>query len=159
MTSDVPMIVGTGTKRWFVHLRPIHYASGSRHWAGLMGFHAFTGSDTTGGIAGKGKRSCWKLNEGKQQYSPSICINWADSMYFVQSHGQAWRVCLLACCTKAQYQTHRAPTTAPVQMKNQAEAEKLPAMKNSSEGSYLKSKSCNDQTACRHKKSKPTFPN
>ena len=29
--------------------------------AGLIGFYAFTGFDTTGGIAGKGKQTCWKL--------------------------------------------------------------------------------------------------
>jgi hypothetical protein len=44
-----------------VLLKPIYDALGSDLVATLPGFHAFTGCDTTGRFAGKGKKSCWKV--------------------------------------------------------------------------------------------------
>ena len=58
--DGVCMIVGTGDKRRVVALKPIHDAIGSDIAQSLPGFHAFTGSDTTGKFGGKGKTTCWK---------------------------------------------------------------------------------------------------
>ena len=55
------MKVRTGSKRRLVKLQPIHPVLDENLAAELIGFHAFTGSDTTGRIAGKGKQTCWKL--------------------------------------------------------------------------------------------------
>ena len=60
LLGDVSMLVGTGTRRRLVNLQPIYESLDANHAAGLIGFHAFTGSDTTGRIAGKGKQTCWK---------------------------------------------------------------------------------------------------
>ena len=61
MSNKVSMLVGTGSTRRLVKLQPIHQALDENLAAGIVGFHAFTGSDTTGRIAGKGKQTCWKL--------------------------------------------------------------------------------------------------
>lgn len=61
MDNNVAMLVGTGSKRRLVKLQPIHQALDENLTAGLIGFHAFTGSDTTERIAGKGKQTCWKI--------------------------------------------------------------------------------------------------
>ena len=42
-------------------LKPIYVALGAERAAALPGFHALTGSDTTGHIKGKGKSSCFKV--------------------------------------------------------------------------------------------------
>ena len=54
------LILGTGDKRRVVLLKPIYTALGPNLAQSLPGFHAFTGSDTTGKFAGKGKLTCWK---------------------------------------------------------------------------------------------------
>ena len=47
MGNNVPMLVGTGSKRRLVKLQPTYQALDENLAAGLIGFHAFTGSDTT----------------------------------------------------------------------------------------------------------------
>ena len=58
MGNNVSMLVGTGSKRRLVKLPHIHQALDENLVAGLIGFNAFTGSDTTERIAGKGKQTC-----------------------------------------------------------------------------------------------------
>ena len=53
--------MGTGDKRRQIKLKPIYVALGAERAAALPGFHALTGSDTTGHIKGKGKSSCFKV--------------------------------------------------------------------------------------------------
>ena len=53
--------MSTGDKRRQIKLKPIYVALGAERAAALPGFHAFTGSDTTGHIKGKGKSSCFKV--------------------------------------------------------------------------------------------------
>ena len=53
------IIAGTGDKRRLVSLKSVRDAMGDRISEALPGFHAFTGSDTTGKFAGKGKIKCW----------------------------------------------------------------------------------------------------
>ena len=53
-------ITGVGSRRRVVYLKPIYDSIGERLAAALPGFHAFTGCDTTGRFAGKGKQRCWK---------------------------------------------------------------------------------------------------
>ena len=54
------VILGTGTKQPVVPLKPIYTALGPEIVAALPGFHCFTGCDTTGRFAGKGKATCWR---------------------------------------------------------------------------------------------------
>ena len=51
--------LGTGQKQHLVPLKPIYDIIGSDMAAALPGFHSFTGCDTTGRFAGKGKLTCW----------------------------------------------------------------------------------------------------
>lgn len=60
INSKVCVLLGTGQKRRNVLLQPIYNALGRQKADGLLGFHALTGSDTTGRIVGKGKATCWK---------------------------------------------------------------------------------------------------
>lgn len=53
-------LTGVGDKRRTVSLKPIYDGIGEHLAAALPGFHAFTGCDTTGHFAGKGKPTCWK---------------------------------------------------------------------------------------------------
>ena len=55
------IIMGTGDRRRQIKLKPIYVALGAERAAALPGFHALTGSDTTGHIKGKGKSSCFKV--------------------------------------------------------------------------------------------------
>ena len=55
------MIMGTGDQQP-VKLRPIYVALGVERVAAFPGFHALTGSDTTGHIKGKGKSSTSKFS-------------------------------------------------------------------------------------------------
>ena len=55
------MIMGTGDQRQPIKLGPIYVALSAERVAALPGFHAFTGSNTTGHIKGKGKSSCFKV--------------------------------------------------------------------------------------------------
>ena len=55
------IIMGTGDQRQQIKLKPIYVALGVERAAALPGFHALTGSDTTGHIKGKGKSSCFKV--------------------------------------------------------------------------------------------------
>ena len=55
------IITGTGDRRRQIKLKPIYVALGAERAAALPGFHALTGSDTTGHIKGKGKSSCFKV--------------------------------------------------------------------------------------------------
>ena len=59
-TADVWMISGTGKKRkcYPIHALSERLAKPLRD--NLLGFHAFTGCDTTSAFSGHGKRSCWK---------------------------------------------------------------------------------------------------
>ena len=54
-------MLGTGGQCRQIKLRPIYVALGAEGVAALPGFHALTGSDTTGHIKGKGKSSCFKV--------------------------------------------------------------------------------------------------
>jgi len=47
-------------KKRLVPLRPVAHALGAAKAEALPGFHAFSGADTTGRFAGKGKMSCWQ---------------------------------------------------------------------------------------------------
>lgn len=58
--DDAAMIMGTGENRHLVKLLPIYLALGEERSAALLGFHAISGSDTTGRIFGKSKTSWWK---------------------------------------------------------------------------------------------------
>ena len=60
LCSRTSCIVGSGKKKRQIALKPIYNALGEEKVNALPGFHAFTGSDTTGAFAGKGKLSCWK---------------------------------------------------------------------------------------------------
>ena len=53
--------MGTGDRRRNIQLKPIYVALGAERAAALPGFHALTGSDTTGRIKGKGKSTCFKV--------------------------------------------------------------------------------------------------
>ena len=57
--SDACVYLGTGQKQRLVQLKPIYDIIGSDMAAALPGFHNFTGCDTTGRFAGKGKLTCW----------------------------------------------------------------------------------------------------
>ena len=63
MGNNVSVLVGTGSNRRLGKLQPIHQALGENLVAGLMGFHAFTGSDTTGRIAGKANKCAGNYSE------------------------------------------------------------------------------------------------
>jgi len=63
------MILGAGEHQRIVPLRPIYEALGEDLAAALPGFHSFTGCDTTGKFAGKGKLTCWKV---MQKASPNM---------------------------------------------------------------------------------------
>jgi hypothetical protein len=54
-------VTGVGVKRRTISLKPIYDSIGERLAASLPGFHAFTGCDSTGHFAGKGKQACWKV--------------------------------------------------------------------------------------------------
>ena len=53
--------VRTGDRQRQIKLKTIYVALGAGRAAALPGFHALTGSDTTGHIKGKGKSSCFKV--------------------------------------------------------------------------------------------------
>ena len=53
--------MGTGNRRRQIKLKSIYVALGAERAAALPGFHALTGSDTTGHTKGKGKSSCFKV--------------------------------------------------------------------------------------------------
>uniref|UniRef100_A0A8C4PX78 Uncharacterized protein n=1 Tax=Eptatretus burgeri TaxID=7764 RepID=A0A8C4PX78_EPTBU len=53
-------ITVVGDKRRTIFLKPMYDSIGDCLAAALPGFHAFTGCDTTGHFAGKGKQGCWK---------------------------------------------------------------------------------------------------
>jgi len=63
------LYLGIGDKCRLVQLQPIYDALGADVAAALLGFHSFTGYDTTGRFAGKGKLTCWKLF---RQATPTI---------------------------------------------------------------------------------------
>ena len=53
-------VTGVGIKTRTIFLKPIYDAIGEHIAAALPGFHVFTGCDTIGHFAGKGKSRCWK---------------------------------------------------------------------------------------------------
>ncbi len=55
------MIMGTGANRRRVPLQPIYDAIGDTRTRALIGFHALSGSDTTGRIFGKSKTAWWNV--------------------------------------------------------------------------------------------------
>ena len=72
--KDTCILVGQGDKQRLVPLKPIHDVLGNEKAKALLGFHAFTGCDTTGRFAGKGKRTCWKaFNKSSQQVIQAFC--------------------------------------------------------------------------------------
>jgi len=60
LCKDTQLITGVGNKKRLVPLRPVAHALGAAKAEALSGFHAFSGADTTGRFAGKGKLSCWQ---------------------------------------------------------------------------------------------------
>jgi len=60
LCKDTYLITGVGNKKRLVPLRPVAHALGAAKAKALPGFHAFSGADTTGRFAGKGKLSCWQ---------------------------------------------------------------------------------------------------
>ena len=129
MGNNVSMLVGTGSNRRLVKLQPIHQALGENLVAGLIGFHAFTGSDTTGRIAGKGKQMCWKLfrNANKDNFKAFVQLGQTPVPSNEVFQGPEEFVCLLfAPKVKirdlGQLRWH-------LFKKNKAEAEKLPPTK------------------------------
>ena len=61
LKPDSVMIMDIGDQGQQIKLRPIYVALGAERVAALPGFHALTGSDTTGHINGKPKSSCFKV--------------------------------------------------------------------------------------------------
>ncbi len=61
LKPDSVITMGTGDRRRQIKLKTIYVALGAGRAAALPGFHALTGSDTTGHIKGKGKSSCFKV--------------------------------------------------------------------------------------------------
>ncbi len=59
--NDAAMIMGTGANRRRVPLQPIYDAIGDTRTRALIGFHALSGSDTTGRIFGKSKTAWWNV--------------------------------------------------------------------------------------------------
>ena len=58
--SRTCIITGAAGRRHKVLLQPIYEKLGADVAAALPGFHSFTGCDTVGRFAGRGKKSCWK---------------------------------------------------------------------------------------------------
>ncbi len=61
LKPDSVIIMGTGDRRRQIKLKTIYVTLGAGRAAALPGFHALTGSDTTGHIKGKGKSLCFKV--------------------------------------------------------------------------------------------------
>ena len=57
---EASIITDTGRRRRVIALRPIYESIGSDIAQSLPGFYSFTGSDTSGKFAGKGKQTCEK---------------------------------------------------------------------------------------------------
>ena len=60
LCSNTSFVTGTSTRHRKIPLEPIYTSLGPSKIAALPGFHAFSGADTTGVFAGKGKLTCWK---------------------------------------------------------------------------------------------------
>ena len=58
-TAEVCMISGTAKKRKCYPIHPLSERLEKPLRDNLLGFHAFTGCDTTSAFSGRGKRSCW----------------------------------------------------------------------------------------------------
>ena len=58
-TAEVWMISGTAKKRKCYPIHPQSERLEKPLRDNLLGFHAFTGCDTTSAFSGRGKRSCW----------------------------------------------------------------------------------------------------
>ena len=71
-TAEVWMISGTAKKRkcYPIHVPPERLAKPLRD--NLLGFHAFTGCDTTSAFSGYGKRSCWKTFQNHPHLAQGI---------------------------------------------------------------------------------------
>ena len=59
LCPNTVFITGRGQKRRQIPLRDIHEKLGEEKADGLLGFHAFTGADTSGRFAGKTKKKCF----------------------------------------------------------------------------------------------------
>ena len=57
--SEACVYLGPDQMQQLVPLKPIYNIISSDMAAALPGFHSFTGFDTTGRFAGKGKLACW----------------------------------------------------------------------------------------------------
>ena len=60
LCQDTSFVTGTGTKHRVIPLKPIVQAIGESKVAALPAFHALTGADNTGSLAGKGNLTCGK---------------------------------------------------------------------------------------------------
>jgi hypothetical protein len=68
------ILTGTSDKRRFIALKPIYDELGESTAMALPGFHALTGSDTTGRISGVGKTSALpKLLEAPENVTEALC--------------------------------------------------------------------------------------
>ncbi len=57
--EEAAVIRGQGSNKEAVQLKPIYDPIETEFATALPSFHAFTGFDTVGRFAGKGKLSCW----------------------------------------------------------------------------------------------------
>ena len=76
-------VTAVGNKKRVIFLKHICDSIGERIAAALPGFHAFTGCDTTGHFAGKGKQGCWKALKNHQLMSLKPLYNLAQTLQFL----------------------------------------------------------------------------
>lgn len=60
LCKNTYFVTGVGNKKRAIPLGPVAHALGPEKAAALPAFHAFSGADTTGRFAGKGKLTCWQ---------------------------------------------------------------------------------------------------
>ena len=59
LSSDTHFLTGIGDNRRLISISKAQQSLADR-WSSLLGFHAFTGCDTTSKFLGKTKLSCWR---------------------------------------------------------------------------------------------------
>lgn len=125
--ENISIYAGIGSKQHLVRLKPIHDKLGPKMASALPGFHAFTGCDTTGRFAGKGKLTCWKaLEKADQSVVEAFCnLGKSDVPSETDTIGLEKFVCMLYdakhdSVAKLRWQLFK---------RHQAEAEKLPPTK------------------------------
>ena len=127
--------------------------------AGVIGFHAFTGSDTTGRIAGKGKQTCWKLFKKANEDILKAFAQLRQTLVLSSEVAQGLEefICLLFAPRVNIKDLGQLRWHLFKKNKAEAETEKLtpPLHKSSTGGTHSKSPlPGNDLVACRHSKTK-----